>query len=198
MLKLTKRADYGLIALKHLATQERRANGSGEVGATTKEIAELYRIPVPHLAKVLQKLVREGFLRSAQGSNGGYRLAKEASQINALEVIRVFDGPVILTSCFTDHGGSCEQSERCNVREPLRKIHEGILGLLASITIADMASDDPLAHQPLVKLYAKPGAASEVHQGDSEQAIQRVHDDAVSGPLGRNLTGQRREELREC
>lgn len=185
MLKLTKRADYGLIALKHLATQERLPNASPDTGSTTKEIAETYHIPLPHLAKVLQKLVREGLLRSVQGTNGGYRLAREASQINALEVIRVFDGPVILTSCFTDHGGACEQSERCNVREPLRKIHQGILGLLANITIADMASDDPLTGSPNVRLYAIPtGADSRTEQAVMSAAAQ--------------MPTQRIEELQEC
>lgn len=136
MLKLTKKADYGLIALKHLSTQ----GPSGSSSA--KEIAETYHIPLPLLAKVLQKLVKSGFLRSEHGTNGGYRLAREATHINALEVIRAIDGPIILTSCFTDHG-ACGQSQLCNVREPLRKIHEGILGLLANITIADMNDDNP-------------------------------------------------------
>lgn len=146
MLKLTKRADYGLIALKHLSGL------SAQQSVSAKEIAETYGIPLPLLAKVLQKLARNGFLHSEPGSNGGYRLARSADRINALEVIRAIDGPIILTSCFTEHG-ACDQSERCNVRTPLKKIHEGILGLLESITIADMndAGDDPSR-----RLYAIP------------------------------------------
>lgn len=144
MLKLTKKADYGLIALKHLAT-------SGPGAATSaKEIAETYGVPLPLLAKILQKLAKQGFVLSEHGTNGGYRLAREAKRINALEVIRAIDGPVILTSCFTEHG-ACGHAERCNVREPLRKIHEGILGLLANITIADMADDGPV--NPDARLY---------------------------------------------
>lgn len=135
MLKLTKKADYGLIALKHLAL--RSATGS----ACTKDIAEAYGIPVPLLSKILQRLARNGFLKSEQGTNGGYRLAREPKFITALEVIRAIDGPIILTSCFTDHN-ECTHSERCSVREPLRKVHEGILRLLQSITIADICRDD--------------------------------------------------------
>lgn len=149
MLKLTKKADYGLIALKHLSTHG--PNGS----SSAKEIAETYHIPLPLLAKVLQKLVKSGFLRSEHGTNGGYRLAREATSINALEVIRSIDGPIILTSCFTDHG-ACGQSQSCNVREPLRKIHEGILGLLANITIADMNDDSPASR--LYTLEPAPGS----------------------------------------
>lgn len=135
MLKLTKKADYGLIALKHLAVK-----GEGK-SASAKEIAECYRMPLPLLSKVLQRLVRNGFLQSEHGTNGGYRLARDASRISALEVIRAIDGPIILTACFTEHG-ECDQSERCSVREPLRKVHEGILRLLSGITIADLSQDE--------------------------------------------------------
>lgn len=130
MLKLTKKADYGLISLKHLAFKNR--------SASAKEIADRYGIPLPLLSKVLQKLTRQGFLQSEHGTNGGYRLARDPRKITTLEVIRSIDGPVFLTSCFTEHG-ECNQSHSCIVREPLRKVHDGIQKLLASITIADMS-----------------------------------------------------------
>ncbi len=134
MLKLTKKADYGLIALKHLAV-------NGQSSASAKEIADTYQIPLPLLSKILQKLVKSGFLRSEHGTNGGYKLAKDPRDITALEIIRTIDGPIVLTACFTEHG-SCTHTERCNVREPLRKVHEGILRLLSSITISDMSQEE--------------------------------------------------------
>ena len=136
MLKLTKKADYGLIALKHLAVN------SGEASSSAKAIADCYGIPLPLLAKILQKLTKLGMLQSLPGTNGGYKLARSAKTITALEVIRAIDGPIILTSCFTAHG-ECDQSEKCTVREPLRKVHEGILNLLNTITISDMSRDEP-------------------------------------------------------
>ena len=137
MLKLTKRADYGLIALKHLAN---RRPGS----TSAKDIADTYGIPLPLLSKVLQKLTRTGFLDSEHGANGGYRLARDPRLITALEVIRAIDGPIFLTNCFTEHRGvlDCEHMGRCNVREPLRKVHEGITRLLDAITISDMSDEE--------------------------------------------------------
>jgi Rrf2 family protein len=134
MLKLTKKADYGLISLKHLALRPDRGASSA------KEMSEAYRIPLPILAKVLQRMVKEGFLLSEQGTNGGYRLARDPATITTLEVIRAIDGPIILTSCFTDHG-DCDLSDNCTVREPLRKVHEGILRLLDGITISDLTDE---------------------------------------------------------
>jgi Rrf2 family protein len=136
MLKLTKKADYGLIALRHLSRQTRTASA--------KDIADQYRIPLPLLSKVLQTLVRNGLLTSEQGATGGYRLARDPHDITALEAIRSIDGPIILTHCFTEHDSQheCDQSQSCPVREPLRKVHEGILRLLSSISVADLSSDD--------------------------------------------------------
>ncbi len=133
MLKLTKKADYGLIALRHIAVSPRGA-------ASAKEIADAYGIPLPLLAKVLQTLTKTAMLKSVAGTNGGYMLARNPGAISALEVIRAIDGPVVLTSCFTSHEG-CGQSGKCTVREPLRRVHEAILDLLSKMTIRELAAD---------------------------------------------------------
>ena len=78
MLKLTKKADYGLIALRHLSTPSNGHPGaSGHGCASAKDIAAAYKIPLPLLSKVLQKLTRSGLLISEQGTNGGYKLARD-------------------------------------------------------------------------------------------------------------------------
>jgi Rrf2 family protein len=162
LLKLTKKADYGLIALRHLASLQGATAGAGAT-ASAKDIAEAYHLPVPLLAKVLQQLTRAEILRSVAGTNGGYKLARDANRISALEVVRAIDGPVILTHCFTEHG-TCEQSETCTVREPLRRVHEAILELLNKFTIMDLA-ESPAAQSKATKLTQfpmplNPGAAT--------------------------------------
>ncbi len=72
MLRLSKKADYALIAMKHLALRGDRGSSSA------REIAELYDIPIELMAKVLQRLVRRGLLASHQGTRGGYQLARAA------------------------------------------------------------------------------------------------------------------------
>ena len=136
MLKLTRKADYGLISLKHIAMK----SGS----ASAREISDAYGIPLPLLSKVLQKLARTGFVTSEHGANGGYRLRRPAANISALEVIRSIDGPIFLTSCFNE-APDCGVANRCNVREPLRKVHEAIQGLLENISIADMCDPEEAA-----------------------------------------------------
>lgn len=171
MLKLTRKADYGLIALKHLAVRSHSGAGSWGDSASAKEIADTYGVPLPLLSKILQKLARAGFLRSEHGTNGGYRLARDPRLITALEVIRAIDGPIILTACFTEHSGrECHHTEKCIVREPLRKVHEGILRLLSDISIADMSVDDapadPEAHaRAAARLYGLDAAPAPLAAG---------------------------------
>src|SRR3954468_16505454 len=131
MLKLTKKADYGLIAMKHLAEHSARS-------LSAKEVAEAQRIPSELLAKILQKLVRAKLLVSLQGTNGGYKLARDSRTISAFDVIKAIEGPLFITSCVT-HKGECEQSTRCGVREPLQKVSLAIEEVLSKVTIFDLA-----------------------------------------------------------
>jgi FeS assembly SUF system regulator len=136
MMKLSKRADYGLIALKHLAMN----NGRGSYSAG--DIAEVYRVSAPLMAKVLQKLARAGLVAARHGASGGYTLAKDASQISALDAIRAIEGPLFITSCMTSHG-ECDVTTTCSIREPLRRVNESILEVLGKVTISQMTDEAP-------------------------------------------------------
>src|SRR5258705_2964429 len=138
MLRLSKKADYALIAMKHLALRGDRGSSSA------REIAELYAIPIELMAKVLQRLVRRGLLASHQGTRGGYQLARVPSQISVADVIQAIEGPVTVTACTTDEG-QCEQFAKCNVRDPLWRGRGRILSALGECTIAELAADPPPA-----------------------------------------------------
>ena len=134
MLKLTKKADYGLMAMKHLAEHE-------QAGAcSAKDVADAYGIPQEALAKILQRLVKTGLLHSQHGTNGGYTLARDAHSISAFEVISAIEGPLFITSCVTVRG-ECGQSERCTIREPLRKVSNSIEEVLRRIMISEMKEE---------------------------------------------------------
>jgi len=138
MLRLSKKADYALIAMKHLALL-------GDGGSSSaREIAGLYAIPIELLAKVLQRLVRRGLLASQQGTRGGYQLARRPSLVSVADVIEAIDGPVTVTACSSDEG-MCEQYSKCTVRDPLWRVRERILSALGECTIAELAADAPVA-----------------------------------------------------
>ena len=134
MLKLTKKADYGLMALKFLAEHPETT------ALSAKDIADAYGIPSQLLAKILQHLTKSGLLKSHAGMNGGYALAKVAREISAYEVILAIDGPFFITSC-TKGAHGCELTPSCTIKEPLARVNDTIAGVLKSISIQDLATE---------------------------------------------------------
>jgi Rrf2 family protein len=140
MLRLSKKADYALIAMRHLAASE------PGISASAREIAENYAIPAELLAKVLQRLVRARLLLSVQGTRGGYKLGRPAAQMSVADVIQAIDGPVAVTACSpTNH--TCEQFDHCEIRDPLWKIKARIVDALATVSLAELAAP-PVAPLP--------------------------------------------------
>jgi FeS assembly SUF system regulator len=137
MFKLSKKADYGLIAVKHLAMHRDQNHA-----CSANEIAEEYGISTTLMAKVLQKLARHALVGAKHGSTGGYQLAKDPERISALDVITAIDGPVLITSCVTSHG-NCDATSKCSVREPLRRVNESVMNVLGTVTIAQMCDEPP-------------------------------------------------------
>ena len=136
MLRLSKKADYALIAMKHLATRTDLAS------ASAREIAEQYDIPVELMAKVLQRLARRGLLTSHQGTRGGYRLSKAPSAISVADIIQAIDGPLTVTACSTGDE-NCGQYAKCSVRDPLWRIKDRILAALATCSLQEVSTEPP-------------------------------------------------------
>jgi FeS assembly SUF system regulator len=132
MLRLSKKADYALIAITHLTLKP----GS----SSAREIAEQFDIPIELLAKVLQRLTNRGLLTSQQGTRGGYQLARAATGISIADVIQAIDGPVAVTAC-SPQADRCGQFAKCNVRDPLWKIREIIVSALRTTTVSELARD---------------------------------------------------------
>ena len=141
MLRLSKKADYALIAMKHLS----RLPGDG-VSACAREIAEQYDIPLELMAKVLQRLVRSGLLVSTQGTRGGYTLQRASDSISVADVIQAIDGPFTVTACSTDDH-DCEQFQKCSIRDPLWRLRERIVQALGTVSVAELASDAEREHE---------------------------------------------------
>jgi Rrf2 family protein len=160
MLRLGKKADYGLIALRHLAGLGPRTSCSA------KEIAQTYGMPVELVAKILQRLAKIGLLASQHGTNGGYALARDPSEINAFEVIRALDGPLYITSCVTDRR-ECHQMTRCTVREPLRKVNDAIGKALRDVTVASLIGGPPSFVQIQVDEGGRISASGQIDPEDT-------------------------------
>ena len=135
MLRFTKRADYGLMAIHHIAIHE----DFGAVSA--KRIAEEFAIPPELLAKILQRLARERLIVSQNGPRGGYVLARRPIEITVGQVVRALEGPINIVECL-DEDSDCPQMARCNLRRPVQKIQVAVSQLLDTMTLAELVGAD--------------------------------------------------------
>ena len=133
MLRFTKRADYGLMAIHYIAIND-------QLGAVSaKRIAEEFGIPPELLAKILQRLAKRRLIVSQNGPKGGYVLARNQDQISVGQVVRALEGPINIVSCL-DHSG-CPQEARCNLRRPVQKLQAAISEMLDAMSLAELTAD---------------------------------------------------------
>jgi Rrf2 family protein len=134
MLRFTKRADYGLMAIHYIAAHE----SLGAVSA--KRIADEFAIPHELLAKILQRLAKQRLIVSQNGPKGGYVLARRPRDITVGQVVRALEGPINIVSCLED--SDCPQMQRCTLRRPVRKIQAAISQMLDTMSLAELVGDD--------------------------------------------------------
>ena len=131
MLRFSRKADYGLMAVHYIAFHQH----DGVVN--TKRIAEDLGIPSELLAKILQRLAKGKLIASVNGPKGGYVLARDPGQIRVSEVLRAIEGPLGLVNCYRTTM-KCPQLERCNIRRPVLAIQSGIERFLETMTLETM------------------------------------------------------------
>jgi Rrf2 family protein len=140
MIQLTKRTEYGLIALVHMAEGEGRF-------VSAREISERYLIPRRLLAEVLKDLCHAGLVDSHRGATGGYTLAGSPDDLALSAVVAALEGRPSLTSCESlslgssgpsAHAGECGLEPRCPIRSPLHRLRQGLWDLMQRTTLRSL------------------------------------------------------------
>jgi len=133
MVRLSKRVEYGLIAIRHIA-----ASRTGDV-VTAKEVAEAYGIPFELLAKVLQKLTKAGLVYSHQGVRGGYTLARRPEDLPVSLIIHAIEGTApVIAQCMADGPESCNVFSTCTIKTPLSKVQANIEQAFNSMMLSEI------------------------------------------------------------
>ena len=134
MLRLSKKTDYGLLALRHLGVHPEGGP------ASAREIAGAYGIPEPVLAKVLQRLKRAGIVTSRQGKAGGYVLARAPTDISVMQVLSAIEGRATLVTCDFRSSGDCELFTRCGIKDPLERLNDKVMSTLRQTTLDEICA----------------------------------------------------------
>jgi Rrf2 family protein len=129
----SRSAEYAIRAFVHLALLP-----EGEF-AMVKNISAETGIPLFFLAKILQDLVRDGFLRSSKGPRGGFRLNRPANEILLAQIVDAMDGAGRYDRCI---GGCSECNDRvaCGMHDSWMVLRSRIIEYLEGTSIADLAN----------------------------------------------------------
>lgn len=137
MLTFSKKVDYGLIALSHLATDDGHK-------ASARQIADKFGVPLPILMNILKTLAHKGLVSSLRGAKGGYVLAVDPHAISVGRIVLALEGPVRMVECVGPPVGGeerCRVESKCPIKTPAFKLHLRLMKMLDEITLADFASD---------------------------------------------------------
>jgi Rrf2 family protein len=122
--------------MSHLATLE-----AAQL-ASAKEIALKYGISMAFLMNVMKELAAAGFVESARGAHGGYRLAQSPRKINMADVVLALEGPVRSAHCMRKAGEDvadvCQIVDRCPIADPVHRLHRKLNDFLKGLTLADV------------------------------------------------------------
>ena len=130
MLRISRLTDYGTLVLAHLS-------GNRSTLTTAAEVAAATGIALPTVSKLLKTLAKADLVSSMRGSQGGYQLARDATEISAADIIDALEGPVFITECSDDEN-SCDYEAVCNVGGAWQRINVAIRGALRDVNLNDL------------------------------------------------------------
>jgi Rrf2 family protein len=137
VLQVSRRIDYGLRAMIHLAGMP-----EGRV-ASLQDLSSTLRLPREFLAKILKGLAARGLVRSVRGAHGGYQLARPARVISFLDVIEAVEGPVQLNVCLDDKD-RCDVSASCTMYQVWKSGQERMLDVYRRTSLAELVAQEPV------------------------------------------------------
>ena len=134
MLKLSKMSDYAVVIIRQLSDNNKK-------NQNTATIAQLTGLPGPTVSKILHRLNEVGIVSSDRGRFGGYKLQRIPQELPLSELIRAFEGPLVLTDCLDDNGNVCDLETHCAVAGRWDLVSRAINRVLEDITLADIFLD---------------------------------------------------------
>jgi len=129
MLKISKMTDYAAVILGYLAKTQPSF-------VSAKTIATSSELSLPTVSKLLKTLADAGLVKSSRGTDGGYCIAKNTSEITVAEIVTAIEGRVAITECCKST--NCNLEKKCSLKVKWQRINKLILELLDGVKLSDM------------------------------------------------------------
>lgn len=139
-MKISTKGRYALRLMLDLAI-----NHTGSY-IPLKTVAQRQEISDKYLEQIIHQLSKAGFVQSARGAQGGYRLTRTPAQYTIGEILRSVEGSLAPVSCL-DCSTPCDKIDSCITIGLYKKIQDAIDGVVDNTTLEDMISDYRSKHQ---------------------------------------------------
>ncbi len=132
MLKINKKVEYALMALKYISDKEETRLVSA------REICDEFQTPFDTTAKVMQVMNNHGVLKSVKGIKGGYSLLRPLEKISYMELVQMIEGKDELGKACFSVKGKCELFEKCNIVTPVEQLNQKLNSYLMTLTLNEL------------------------------------------------------------
>ena len=112
------------------------ARHEGEGFISLGDIAERQNESLKYLEASAKQLSSAGFVLSARGKQGGYKLARRAEEYTVAEILQSGEGSLAPVSCL--ESGGCENAEKCQTLPLFKELDEVIMNFLKSKSLKDL------------------------------------------------------------
>lgn len=141
-LKLSTKGRYGLRAIVDLALH------SEDETVALSSIAEREGISISYLEQLIAKLKKAGLVISVRGAQGGYKLAKPASEVPIGDILRALEGSLSPVDCAEVVGGesNCEGANLCVTKYVWKRISDSINDAVDHIMLSELVEESRIKH----------------------------------------------------
>lgn len=130
-MKISTKGRYALTVMMDLAT-----NGNEDF-ISLKDISERQKISNKYLEQIVAKLNKAGYLQTARGNNGGYKLTKKPEEYKIGDILRATEGDLAPLTCL-ENGAVCEKKSHCKTIGFWEGLDKVINDYVDSKTLADL------------------------------------------------------------
>lgn len=137
MLKLSKKSEYGILAMQFLAENPKEL-------VTAKEMSEKLELSFEFLAKTLQHLKREGLVNTIQGMKGGYELNVDPNNTSLMTIISTLEKHPEIVECSDEDHNNCDRKEFCTIRHPMMVLQKKIDEIFNETYLSEFIRNKPV------------------------------------------------------
>ncbi|MBL7545046.1 MAG: Rrf2 family transcriptional regulator [Bdellovibrionaceae bacterium] len=146
MIRLSRKMEYALVALKYMAGKI-----PGEL-TSAKEISDKFRTPFDVTARVMQTLTQKGLLKSEHGPQGGYAIAKDLNRVSFNDLLEIIEGPTRIVKCL-QKDEACDVQAHCNIVSPVQTLNQKLILFYSGLKLKDLVvGGNPVSSSPFSEI----------------------------------------------